>query len=380
MPAKHFPGNLTLSELTMSVDVLFKPFSSEKLQLKNRIVMAPMTRQASPGGIPDEKVAAYYQRRAAGGVGLILTEGTTIPHHAASSAIQIPCFHGAALAGWKDVVTAVHQAGAKIAPQLWHVGSIRKPGQGPHPDYPSATPSGLLAPGKKVLEPLTENQVEELISAFTEAAVNAVELGFDALELHGAHGYLIDNFFWEGTNQRNDKYGGCVAKRTRFAVEIIKSIRRAIGEKFPLILRFSQWKQQDFESKLAEDPGQLEQFLTPLADAGVDIFHCSTRRFWEPEFEGSTLNLAGWTKKITGLPTISVGSVGLSEEFIATYQDGSAELADLDNLVERMEADEFDLIAVGRALIANPRWPQIIKSGQTDSLKTFSKELLEELA
>jgi len=363
----------------MQAEILFKPFNNEKLQLKNRIVMAPMTRQASPGGIPDEKVTAYYRRRAEGGVGLILTEGTTVPHKAASSAVEIPCFHGDALAGWRNVVEAVHEAGGKIAPQLWHVGGIRKPGEGPHPDYPTATPSGLLGPGKKVLQALTEAQVEELIAAYTEAATNAVNLGFDAIELHGAHGYLIDNFFWDGTNQRDDQYGGSLGKRTRFAVEIVKSIRRAIGNDFPVILRYSQWKQQDFESKLAYDPGQLEEFLAPLTEAGVDIFHCSTRRFWEPEFAGSNLNLAGWTKKLTGRPTISVGSVGLSEEFIATYSDGSAEVADLDQLLERMEANEFDLIAVGRALIANPSWPNIIRSGQTETLKTFTKDLLAEL-
>jgi len=364
----------------MNSEVLFNPFNHPKLQLKNRIVMAPMTRQSSPGGIPDEKVRDYYRRRAEGGVGLIITEGTTIPHNAASSDVKIPCFHGAALDGWKQVVGAVHAAGGKIAPQLWHVGSIRKPGQGPHPDYPSASPSGLLYPGKKVLEPLTTVEIDELIAAYTQAAADAVKIGFDAVELHGAHGYLIDNFFWEGTNQRVDRFGGSLQKRTQFAVEIVKSIRAEIGDEFPLILRFSQWKQQDFESKLAQTPAQLEQFLTPLSAAGVDIFHCSTRRFWEPEFPGSELNLAGWVKQLTGKPTISVGSVGLSEEFVATYRDGLAEVVGIDELLARMQAVEFDLIAVGRALIANPSWPRIVRSGAMDSLKTFTKDLLTELA
>lgn len=363
----------------MNPAVLFRPFNHPKLSLANRIVMAPMTRQFSPDGIPDENVVEYYRKRADGGVGLIITEGTTIPHKAASSAVRIPCFHGEALNGWKQVVEAVHAAGGKIAPQLWHVGSIRKPGEGPHPDYPSAAPSGLLGPGKKVLEPLSVEQIDELIAAYTQAAVSAVELGFDALELHGAHGYLIDNFFWEGTNQREDKYGGSLQKRTRFAVEILSSIRAEIGEDFPLILRFSQWKQQDFEARLAQTPEELEQFVTPLSEAGVDIFHCSNRRFWEPEFEGSTLNLAGWVKQITGKPTISVGSVGLTEEFIATYREGSAEVTGIDELIQRMEADEFDLIAVGRALIANPDWPKKVLAGEMDSLQTFSKELLTEL-
>jgi 2,4-dienoyl-CoA reductase-like NADH-dependent reductase (Old Yellow Enzyme family) len=262
---------------------------------------------------------------------------------------------------------------------LWHVGSIRKPGEGPYPDYPSATPSGLLGPDKKVLEPLSTTEIDELVAAYAQAASDAVRLGFDAIELHGAHGYLIDNFFWEGTNQRDDKYGGSLENRTRFAVEIMQSIRGEVGDDFPVILRFSQWKQQDFESKLAQTADELEQFLSPLSDAGVDIFHCSTRRFWEPEFDGSSLNLAGWVKKITGKPTISVGSVGLSEEFVATYSDGSAEVAGIDELLSRMEDDEFDLIAVGRALIANPDWANKVKNNDMDSIETFHKEQLTAL-
>ena len=154
----------------MNPEVLFRPFHHPKLSLGNRIVMAPMTRQFSPDGIPNARVVEYYRKRAEGGVGLIITEGTTVPHRAASSAIQIPSFHGEALAGWQKVVAAVHAAGGKIAPQLWHVGSIRKPGEGPHPDYPTATPSGLLGPGKQVLEPLSVREIDELIDAYTQAS------------------------------------------------------------------------------------------------------------------------------------------------------------------------------------------------------------------
>lgn len=356
---------------------LFRQFKHDKLPLRNRIVMAPMTRQFSPGGVPGDKVARYYGRRAAGGTGLIITEGTTINHRAASSHEAIPNIHAPeALEGWSRVVRTVHDGGAKIAPQLWHVGPIRKPGDGPYPDYPSATPSGLLKPGKRVGEPLSVAEIEEIIQAFVDGAVNARKLGFDAVELHGAHGYLLDAFFWEGTNRRTDIYGGDRYRRSRVAADIVRGIRRELGPDFPVILRFSQWKQQDFTARLANTPAELEEVLAPLVDAGVDLFHCSTRRFFQPEFAGSDMNLAGWTKKITGRPTITVGSVGLDEEFISTYQGGKAVSAELDELLERLGADEFDLVAVGRALLANPDWAARVRMGDTEGLRAFSKEML----
>ncbi|MDO8908483.1 MAG: NADH:flavin oxidoreductase [Pseudohongiella sp.] len=364
----------------MTIDVLLKPFNSPKLQLKNRVLMAPMTRQFSPDGVPGPDVVDYYRRRAEGDVGLIITEGTTVGHKAASFDSKIPNFHTPeALAGWKKVVEAVHAAGGKIAPQLWHIGCARKPGTGPFPDYPSATPSGLALPGKPVGEPLSVEEIGEIVQAFAVAARNAKEIGFDAVEIHGAHGYLVDDFLWEGLNQRDDKYGGSRAKRSQFAVEIVQAIRAEVGEDFPIIFRFSQWKQQDYNARLATTPEELLEVLKPISDAGVDIFHCSTRRFWEPEFAGSDLNLAGWTKKLLNKPTITVGSVSLSEEFITTFVGGEAASADITELLNRLEKNEFDLVAVGRALIANPDWVKLIQSGKTDALKTYNKSILAEL-
>ena len=157
---------------------------------------------------------------------------------------------------------------------------------------------------------------------------------------------------------------------------MVRAVRAAVSRDFPVILRWSQWKQQDYTIKLAPTPQALEKFLEPLVKAGVDCFHCSTRRFWEPEFEGSDLNAAGWTKKITGLPTITVGSVGLNEEFIQTYRGASAGPASLDRLIEMFQRGDFDLVAVGRALIVNPNWPTLVKAGKFDELKPFSLEAL----
>ncbi len=361
-------------------DALFQPFHAGNLSVSNRIVMAPMTRSFSPGGVPGADVAQYYAVRAAGGVGLIITEGTTIDHPSASADPRIPNFHEKeALAGWAQVVSAVHGEGGKIMPQLWHMGSMRDPGTGPHPDAPSVSASGLKHPAKQNAETLSEKEIAEIVEAFARSAYAARECGFDGVQIHGAHGYLIDQFFWEGTNLREDAFGGDLVQRTRFACDIVAAIRAAVGDDYPIILRYSQWKQQDFEHKMAPTPDQLKAFLDPLVAAGVDVFDCSTRRFWEPEFEGDPRNLAGWTKELSGQPTITVGSVGLDGEFVASFQGAGAGVAPIDGLVERLEKGEFDLVGVGRALLVDPRWPNKIRNGELDALLPYSKESMAEL-
>jgi 2,4-dienoyl-CoA reductase-like NADH-dependent reductase (Old Yellow Enzyme family) len=366
--------------MTLSAQPLFRPFVSKNLSLANRIVMAPMTRSHSPGGVPGPDVAAYYRRRAENGVGLILTEGTLIDHPAAGNDPKVPRFHGEdALAGWAEVRRAVHEAGGRIMPQLWHVGTMRRQGQSPNPESPPVGPSGLAKPGLVVAEPLSEAEIDQLVSAYAAGAADAQRLGFDGIELHGAHGYLIDQFFWEGTNQRTDRYGGDAVARTRFAVEIIQACRRAVGPDFPILLRFSQWKQQDYTARLASTPDALGRFLAPLADAGVDIFHCSTRRFWEPEFDGSPLNLAGWTRRLTGKPVITVGSIGLDNDMFAAFGGQGAGTANVDRLIEMVEHDEVDLVAVGRAILNDPAWAAKLRDGRLDELKPFAIETLKML-
>jgi len=370
---------------------LFRPFTLNGLTLPNRIVMAPMTRNFSPRGVPGADVAAYYSRRAEGGVGLILTEGTAPNHPQAKNMPNVPHFYGEeALAGWARVVAEVHAAGGKIFPQLWHVGAVRGMGEFAHLPASPISPSGLLKPDTTAGEPITQAEIDAVIEAFAQGALAAQRVGFDGIELHGAHGYLIDQFFWHGTNRRTDKYGGDLAARTRFAAEIIQECRRRTGPRFPIVLRFSQWKLQDYAARLAATPQELARFLEPLAAAGVDAFHCSTRRFWEPEFEGSDLNLAGWTKKLAGKPTITVGSVSLQVDFIASFggaQDpsaaagnGAGRAAHMDRLVEMLALGDFDLVAVGRALIADADWAHKVREGRFDELRSFTREILSTLA
>ncbi|MBO9602482.1 MAG: NADH:flavin oxidoreductase [Novosphingobium sp.] len=365
-------------------DVLFRPFAHKSLKLDNRIVMAPMTRTKAPAGIPGAANAAYYRRRAEGGVGLILSEGTVVGRPASRNDPNIPFFHGAeALEGWKHVIEAVHGAGGKMGPQLWHTGSTITQ-SGWEPDVPVESPSGLLAPGKPRGVAMSEEDIADTVAAFAQAAADAERLGFDTAEIHGAHGYLIDEFFWPGTNERTDRYGGAtIAERSRFAAEVVAAVRAAVSPDFPIILRVSQWKQQDYDARLATTPKELEQWLLPLVEAGADIVHASQRRFWEPEFpeiDGQDgLNFAGWAKKVTGAPTISVGSVGLSGEFLAAFGGQSSHATPLDALVHRMEREEFDLIAVGRALLTDPNWAKKVKAGETDKLEGFDPASLAEL-
>ncbi len=367
--------------MSRSTAPLFAPFALGKLSLPNRIVMAPMTRSFSPGGVPGEDVVAYYRRRAENDVGLIVTEGTVIDHPAAASDPRVPRFHGAdALSGWSRVVAAVHEVGGRIMPQIWHVGTMRKAGSLPNVEAPPAGPSGLFKPGKKVGEPMTEAEVAYLVDAYGRAAGEAMRLGFDGVEIHGAHGYLIDQFFWDGTNVRDDAFGGDLVARTRFAADIVRACRRATAPGFPILLRFSQWKQQDYTARLAPTPDLLMKFLAPLADAGVDIFHCSTRRFHEPEFGGSTLNLAGWTKKLTGKPVITVGSVGLDGDFFGFNKGQRTGATSIDALIEMVERKEVDLVAVGRALITNPDWVPRVRAGDLAALRGYASEDLTTLA
>ncbi|MEU8542502.1 NADH:flavin oxidoreductase [Streptomyces sp. NPDC048717] len=374
--------SVTASPASRAAEILSRPVALNGLTVPNRIAMAPMTRMFSPGGVPGEDVRSYYARRAAAGVGLIVTEGTYIGHASAGQSDRVPRFHGEEqLAGWAKVAEDVHAAGGTIVPQLWHIGMVREQGQPPFADAPAMGPSGIRIDGTEGTgKAMARSDLDEVIGAFAEAAAAAERIGFDGVELHGAHGYLIDQFLWEGTNRRADEYGGDPVARTRFAAEIVAAVRAAVSPAFPVIFRYSQWKQGAFDARLAGTPQELEAILAPLAAAGVDAFHASTRRHWIPEFDGSDLNLAGWTKKLTGRPTITVGSVGLDGDFIHAFVGQGAPVQGIDDLLDRLERDEFDMVAVGRALLQDPEWAAKVLAGRTDELKPYDAAALKTLS
>ncbi|MEV5952579.1 NADH:flavin oxidoreductase [Streptomyces sp. NPDC051987] len=373
---------VTTSPASRAAEILSRPIVLNGLTVPNRIVMAPMTRQFSPGGVPGDDVVSYYARRAAAGVGLIVTEGTYVGHESAGNSDRVPRFHGEEqLAGWAKVAEGVHAAGGTIVPQLWHIGMVRKQGQAPYADAPAVGPSGVRLDGAEGEgRAMTQQDLDDVVRAFAEAAAAAERTGFDGVELHGAHGYLIDQFLWAGTNRRTDAYGGDPVARTKFAAEIVAAVRASVSPEFPVIFRFSQWKSDNYDARLAETPEELEAVLTPLAAAGVDVFHASTRRYWLPEFEGSDLNLAGWTKKLTGRPTITVGSVGLDGEFLKAFAGEGATTRGIDDLLDSLEREEYDMVAVGRALLQDPEWAAKVLGGRADELKPFDGAALKTLS
>ncbi|MFI5823935.1 NADH:flavin oxidoreductase [Streptomyces rishiriensis] len=374
--------SVTQPASSRAAEILSRPVSINGLTVPNRIAMAPMTRMFSPDGIPGEDVVSYYGRRAAAGVGLIVTEGTYVGHESAGQSDRVPRFHGEEqLAGWAKVAEAVHAGGGTIVPQLWHIGMVRKQGEPPFADAPAVGPSGIRVDGTEGAgKAMTQHDLDDVIGAFAEAAAAAERIGFDGVELHGAHGYLIDQFLWAGTNRRTDAYGGDPVARAKFAAEVVAAVRETVSAEFPVIFRYSQWKQEAYDARLAETPEELEAVLAPLAAAGVDAFHASTRRYWVPEFDGSDLNLAGWTKKLTGKPAITVGSVGLDGEFLRGFAGEGAPVKGIDDLLDRLERDEFDMVAVGRALLQDPQWAAKVLAGRLDELKPFDAAALRSLS
>jgi 2,4-dienoyl-CoA reductase-like NADH-dependent reductase (Old Yellow Enzyme family) len=227
--------------------------------------------------------------------------------------------------------------------------------------------------------PATQTDIDAIVTACGEAAYQAQQLGCDGVAIHGAHGYLFYQFYWSRSNQRADSYGGNLENRARLGVEVVQEIRRRVGPDFPIMFRFSQWAGWDYGAKLAQDPKELERLLLPLVDAGVDIFDASTRRFWLPEFAGNDLNLAGWAHKITGKPAMTVGSVGLESPLGDPGTLSAVTTDNLRRLIEMVERGDFQLVGVGRAMLANPDWADIVRQGRWNELRPYDATKIVEM-
>ncbi len=349
---KEMPTALSLRE----IDLLFSPFQHRKLVLRSRLVMAPLVRRYAVNGEPTPEMLLYYTRRAEHMVGLVVTEPVAVNDAAAAEPGMAHFYGGAALRAWKSICRAVHALNCRIAPQLCHVGMLRSCAEGEEAIGPSGIHPLSL---RKTGEPMGLTRLKSVVQAFGSAAYAARQLGFDAVEINGGHGCLLDQFLRAETNHRGDEYGGDALSRTRFACEVVHAVRKAVGRRFPIIFRFSQYGISDARSLLAETPSALSAVLQPLCEAGVDIFACSGPEVHEPAFHGSPLSLAGWTRVLTQRPVIADGGVGLPG-----HKHGTLE--------RLLRSGEVDLIAVGRALLADAEWGSKVCRGDAETIHSFS--------
>ncbi|MHC4831120.1 MAG: oxidoreductase, partial [Planctomycetota bacterium] len=310
----------------------FEPFTFGTLQLRNRIAMAPMTRRkAGEDGVATQAIVDYYARRAAGEVGLIISEGTGIDGLHAYDTLTVPRFETEEqLAAWKRVVDAVHKEGGAFAPQLWHCGRRSENPIGPSDWQAPPKADGTVPAPVRAMEAA---DFEQVLAAYAAAAENSKAIGCDALEIHGAHGYLLDSFLSPKTNERTDTYGGSPKARMQFPLEVIRAVREAVGPSFPVIYRFSQWRLGDYDELKFKAPEDLAAWVQASLEAGVDILHVSTRDATAPGFpelegEDGQRTLAGWTRKLGGAPVIAVGKVTTTLTMDQAYGETSDTITD----------------------------------------------------
>ncbi len=361
-----------------SSSLAFRPWEHGGLRLRNRIVMAPMTRRkAADDGIPTAAIVEYYRRRAAGEVGLIISEGTHVDALHAPDTFNVPRFETEAQwEGWRRVVEAVHSEGGAFAPQLWHTGPLAADPIGPTDAERPARKDGRP---RSPVRAMGQEDFEQVVKAFEKAARAAQAIGCDALEIHGAHGYLLDSFVGEA-NRRNDEYGGSLSNRLRFPLQVVRKVREAVGPDFPIIYRFSQWSIGNYTEQKVRSPEELQTMVCALRDAGVTILHVSTRRAVDAGFpDRDERSLAGWTRLVAEIPVIAVGSVSVTLPLDQAYGKQSDRVSDPTAALRLLDEGEADLLAVGRALIANPEWVKTVRDGDWRSLKTFNKEMLASL-
>lgn len=364
--------------IAREVAPLFTPFRLGGIELPNRFVMPAMQRSWCVDGAPLPILGEYYANRVRGGVGLVITESLAVDHPAATNSPTFCRLIERTADDWRRCIQQVKAEGGRILCQLWHQGALRIEEDGESGvDQRTLSPSGLVYRGKSNGRAATVGEIEEIRNAFVRSASLAQGIGADGVELHSAHGYLLDQFIWAETNHRTDAYGGSIENRARLTAEIISGIRAACGEDFVISVRLSQWKEVDYSARIVEDPHELDTLLSLWRSAGADIFHASTRRFWLPEWPEADLNLAGWSRKVSGTPTITVGSVGLDGDVMDTLLGsevtGEAQRSVV-QLAERLEAQEFDLVAIGRGLIGDPQWVNKVRDGRYEDIRSFRRE------
>lgn len=349
---------------------LFSPLALGPLRLANRLVVAPLTRvSATAGGHATPRMAEYYAEFAQGGFGLVITEGIyTDRAYAQGYLFQPGLADDAQRDAWRPVVDRVHEAGGRIVAQLMHAGAISQ--GNPHRARPKG-PSAVQPAGQQMAvyrgegpyrmpEAMSGDEIEHAVSGFAAAAAHARDAGFDGVEIHGANGYLLDQFLTAHTNLRDDAYGGTLARRLTLGVAVAHAVRAAVGPNFVVGYRVSQAKVNDYTHRWAGAQADAELVFRTLAASPIDYLHTTEFEAWQPAF-GDGRGLAALARRHGGKPVIANGSL----------HDPARARA----LLARGEAD---LVALGRGAIANADWPRRVQAGE--ALEPFDPAILSPLA
>ena len=332
----------------------FEPFRIGKLELKNRLVVSAMvTNYCNPDGTPTEKYLAYHEHKARGGWGLIITEDYAIAPKAGGFTRLPGLWEGSQIQPHQELTRRVHQAGGKIVVQIYHAGretSSAITGERPVGPSPIREPSMPETPRE-----LTVEEIHQLVEQFGDCARRAQQAGFDGVEVHGAHGYLVGAFASPFANKRCDEYGGTIQNRARFAVEIIRNIKQKCGADFPVLYRMSA---------VEYVPGGLEieeaKVLARLVEeAGADCIHCSqgvyasTQHIIPPSVvaRGAYVQNAAAIKSAVHIPVIAVGRINDIQVAESILQSGQA-----------------DLVTMAQASLADPEMPKKIQEGREDEV------------
>lgn len=337
--------------------LLFSEGKLGNLKLKNRIGLAPMTRtSAESNGVPNEVMKRYYTRYAKGGFGLLISEGTYPDEkHSQGYKNQPGIANAAQVAAWKDIVQSVHDAGAKIICQIMHAGALS---QGNAYTNETIGPSAVQPKGEQlgfyggngaypVPREMSKEDISQVIKGFAQAAGNAREAGFDGIEIHGANGYILDQFLTDYTNLRQDEYGGSTRNRVRLLVEIAQACREAVGEDFPVGIRISQSKVNDYTHKWAGGEEDANVIFTALGKAGLDFIHVTEYHADQPAFNEGGPTLAALAKKYGGLPVVVNGNLNTPEQGDAMLRHG-----------------DVDVITIGKTALANKDWVNRVAEGR----------------
>lgn len=367
----------------VDVTPLFEPLTVKGITLKNRFVLAGMQRFACSEGRPLPSMVEFFRSRVEGGVAMVMTEACAVDHPSATQEAKYAWVTEATLDAWAKCADAVKGEGGHLIIQLWHEGAFRaEGGDGPYARYPTISPSGLFGPDKKRGVPASLQDLEDIKAAFVRSALGAQQIGASGVEIHVSGGYLLDAFVWPETNLRTDKYGGDLNARLRYPAEIVTAVRAAVGPDFLISCRLSQWKREAVDARgLAANPEELEIVVKTLEQAGVEMFQPGAWKFWEPEWPGSDLSIAGWIKTFTSSPVVAVGGVGLDADILDNYAGVESKFSKdvLQKAVDCFQAGQFDLLAVGRALICEPAWVNKVREGRYDEIHPFLKEKLYEM-